>query len=56
MFAGSFEVALLRLCQAFDVESNSVIFGSAYVPLDVFQNLSKFRIEDALVITGELQI
>ncbi|ELU11015.1 hypothetical protein CAPTEDRAFT_176212 [Capitella teleta] len=38
---GSFEVALLRLCHAFDVDSDSVIFGTAYIPLDVFRNLNE---------------
>ena len=40
--AGSFEIALLRLCRAYDLATNSVIFGSAFVPLDAFINLSKY--------------
>jgi len=39
--AGSFEIALLRMLSAYDPETKSVIFGTSFVPLDVFQNLSK---------------
>ncbi|CAD5111861.1 DgyrCDS1127 [Dimorphilus gyrociliatus] len=38
---GSFEIALLRLSRAYDVTSNSVIFGEAFVPLDCFESLTK---------------
>ncbi|ESO86573.1 hypothetical protein LOTGIDRAFT_129003, partial [Lottia gigantea] len=37
--AGSFELALLQLCRAYDVASNSVIFGNSYIPLDAFHAL-----------------
>ena len=39
---GSFEIALLRLTRAYDVPTNSVIFGHAYVPLDAFAGLSTY--------------
>ena len=39
---GSFEIALLRLCRAYDVNTNSVIFGNTFLPLDAFNGLSKF--------------
>ena len=38
---GSFEIALLRLCRAFDVETARVIFGSFFVPLEAFEILGK---------------
>ena len=38
---GSFEIALLRLCRAFDVETARVIFGNYYVPLETFEILGK---------------
>ncbi len=37
--SGSFEIALLRLCSAYDVGKNHVIFGSSVVPLEAFSNL-----------------
>ena len=40
--AGSFEIALLRMTRAFDERTDSVVFGQAFVPVDVFQALSKF--------------
>lgn len=40
---GSFEIALLRLCRAFDVQQNSVIFGENFITLDAFQSLGKFQ-------------
>lgn len=45
-FAGSFEIALLRLCTAYDVPTNSVIFGSSFIPLEAFTNLSEYRLTD----------
>ena len=39
---GSFEIALLRLCRAYDVQTKSVIFGNQFVPTEAFSNLSKY--------------
>ncbi|XP_023930652.1 probable nuclear hormone receptor HR3 isoform X2 [Lingula anatina] len=39
--AGSFELALLRLCRAFDPSTNSVLFGSCFVPLEAFATLNE---------------
>jgi hypothetical protein len=36
---GSFEIALLRFCQVFNPENNSVLFGSGYIPVEIFQSL-----------------
>jgi nuclear receptor subfamily 1 group F protein 4 len=38
---GSFEIALLRLCRAYDVPNNRVIFGSAFIPLEAFSSLNE---------------
>ena len=40
---GSFEIALLRLTRAYDVQTNSVIFGHTYIPLDAFSGLSEYK-------------
>ncbi|KAK6185661.1 hypothetical protein SNE40_007843 [Patella caerulea] len=37
--AGSFELALLQLCRAYDEITNSVIFGNSYIPLEAFSAL-----------------
>ncbi|KAK2172637.1 hypothetical protein NP493_944g01050, partial [Ridgeia piscesae] len=37
---GSFEIALLRLCTAYDIQTNSVIFGASFIPLEAFTNLN----------------
>ena len=45
-FAGSFEIALIRLCRAFDPEKNAVAFGNCFIPIDAFHNLSKFLVSN----------
>ncbi|XP_074661172.1 putative nuclear hormone receptor HR3 isoform X2 [Tubulanus polymorphus] len=39
--AGSFEIALLRLSRAYDIASDSAIFGTTFVPLSVFTGLDE---------------
>ncbi|XP_064596042.1 probable nuclear hormone receptor HR3 isoform X2 [Liolophura sinensis] len=50
--AGSFELALIRLVQAYDAPSNSVIFGNSFVPLDAFTSLNEEerRLMDSIFI------
>ncbi|CAG5114455.1 unnamed protein product [Candidula unifasciata] len=38
--AGSFELALMQLCRVFDAESNRVIFGNMFLPLEAFATLT----------------
>jgi hypothetical protein len=38
---GSFEIALLRFCRVFNLENNSVLLGSSYVPFEVLKAISK---------------
>lgn len=40
-FSGSFELALLRCTQAYDADTDSVIFGDKFVPLQAFTAFSK---------------
>ena len=44
LFVGSFEIALLRLCRAYNMQNNSVIFGNTFMPLEAFSNLSKYAV------------
>ncbi|RUS82007.1 hypothetical protein EGW08_010234, partial [Elysia chlorotica] len=38
--AGSFELALMQLCRVFDADTNRVIFGNMFLPLEAFANLT----------------
>lgn len=38
--AGSFELALLQACRVFDPNTNRVIFGNHFLPLDAFTSLN----------------
>ncbi|CAG5125727.1 unnamed protein product, partial [Candidula unifasciata] len=38
--AGSFELALMQLCRVFDAESNRVVFGNMFLPLEAFAHLT----------------
>ena len=36
-------MALMQLCHVFDADTNRVIFGNTFLPLEAFANLSKFE-------------
>ncbi|XP_059177986.1 probable nuclear hormone receptor HR3 [Physella acuta] len=38
--AGSFELALMQLCRVFDAETNRVVFGNMFLPLEAFATLT----------------
>ena len=40
---GSFEIALLRFCRVFNLENNSVLLGSNFVPFEVLKAISKWN-------------
>ena len=42
-YLGSFELALLRLYNAYDVSSQSVVFGTGFVPVKAFRYFGKYK-------------
>ena len=43
-FTGSFELALVRACRAYNAETDSVMFGDSCLPLSALQALSKSNV------------
>ena len=49
LLVGSFEIALLRLCRAFDPDTNSVIFGNTFISLEAFTGLREYNISIKII-------